>query len=179
MEQQLDADELFGPEYSDEDIVVEGPGTHDDQNEAASILDALGVQVRDARDVESRVVDSCDAKLQLPSKMAELTRVDRQIEGLLLSKKEAPIPALQEALESREALQKEVMDLEERVASATVSEGPKRKWKLKSLSSSLDILDLEEQSKLEEAQGGGGGGWPRANGGPSSLVAAWDLIKKI
>ena len=98
------------------------------------------------------MVDSCDAKLQLPSKMAELTKaqwdsggvengkvgsykftpstnkpkakpaervasltpllanftkVDRQIEGLLKSaeKREDSIPALQHALENREALQ--------------------------------------------------------------------------
>ncbi|CAE7865344.1 CSB [Symbiodinium microadriaticum] len=155
MEQLPDADELFGTEAEDSDddvLVEEDAGRH---SEAALVLDALGVQVRDARDVESRVVDSCDAKLQLPSKMAELTKVDRQIEGLLkrTNEQEDPnIPALKKALENREVLHSEVLELEDRVASATVSEPNQKSHKpWQRLKSSGSSLDLEEQSKLEQA----------------------------
>lgn len=104
---------------------------------ASSLLSTLGVQCCDASDVEYRVVDHCDAKVQLAATLSELAQVNAQLEVL---QNRPDSDALEQALQTREKLQKEVEELELRIS---------RSWtrQLKSGAVDLEMAEEHEQDK--------------------------------
>ncbi|CAJ1353777.1 unnamed protein product [Effrenium voratum] len=104
---------------------------------ASSLLSTLGVQCCDASDVEYRVVDHCDAKVQLAATLSELAQVNAQLEVL---QNRPDSDALEQALQTREKLQKEVEELELRIS---------RSWtrQLKPGAVDLEMAEEHEQDK--------------------------------
>ena len=81
-----------------------------DTSGESCMLQALGVQVCDAADVESRVVDTYDTKLELARRSTELARLEKQIDALRQTEATA---MLAELLEKKEKMQKEMEEIQQ------------------------------------------------------------------
>eukprot|EP00931_Biecheleriopsis_adriatica_P024320 TRINITY_DN15189_c0_g1_i1.p1 TRINITY_DN15189_c0_g1~~TRINITY_DN15189_c0_g1_i1.p1 ORF type:complete len:1332 (+),score=353.69 TRINITY_DN15189_c0_g1_i1:25-4020(+) len=121
-----DDDDLFD-EDDEEDVLVEEDVLEEEdaprESEVSALAGLLGVQVRDAKEVESSVIDCCDAKVELQHKRAELAKVNREV-SLLENRLKADSkddPKLAAVLQQRDLLDKEVQGIEERASGRGVT----------------------------------------------------------
>ena len=114
------------------------------------MLQALGVQVCDAADVESRVVDTYDTKLELARRSTELVRLERQIDALRQTEATA---MLAELLEKKEKMQKEVEEIQQQIHTQDSALHWSQLKEAQNLTLDLDSDDnAPESSAIDEAR---------------------------